>query len=160
MYLHTDCKDSQIELNLLSCFARKKEIQSLGTCVRKQPDNYLRIGDASVNGTNVNASQIKLYKVSLKRNTFGDIVFKMSHIFCACLSLLFHRALMRSGPTFARVMAYCLTASNLYLNQCWLEIVGIHPSAITRKMLKTYRLKLLYTIIFLMILWIFQITMC
>ena len=33
-------------------------------------------------------------------------------------------------------MVYCLTASNHYLNQCWRDITGIHPIAISRKMRK------------------------
>ena len=35
--------------------------------------------------------------------------------------------------TLAQVMARCLTAPSHYLNQCWLDIIGIHPSAIFRK---------------------------
>ena len=33
--------------------------------------------------------------------------------------------LYRSGPTFAKVMACCLTAPNHYLSQCWLIIKSI-----------------------------------
>ena len=36
----------------------------------------------------------------------------------------------RSGSAWVQVMVCCLTAPRHYLNQCWLEIVGIHPSVI------------------------------
>ena len=59
----------------------------------------------------------------------------------------------RSGSTLAQIMACCLTAPSHYLNQCWLEIIGIHPSAISQKMHKIcqqkFSLKLKYSWIFM-----------
>ena len=40
----------------------------------------------------------------------------------------------RSGSTLAQVMTWCQTAPSHYLNQYWLEIFCIHPSAISQKM--------------------------
>ena len=40
-----------------------------------------------------------------------------------------------SGSTVIQVMACCLTAPSHYLNQCWLEIIDIHLSAISQKMI-------------------------
>ena len=42
----------------------------------------------------------------------------------------------RSGTTLAQVMACCLMAPSRYLNQSWLEIICIYPSAISHKMEK------------------------
>ena len=39
----------------------------------------------------------------------------------------------RTGSTLAQVMACYLTAPSHYLNLCWLEIIGIHPSVISQK---------------------------
>ena len=47
----------------------------------------------------------------------------------------------RSGSTLAQIMACCLMVPSHYLNQCWLEINGIHPSAISQKMHKICRQK-------------------
>ena len=47
----------------------------------------------------------------------------------------------RSGSALAQVMACCLTAPSHYLNQCWPEIIGIHPSATENKMRKICRQK-------------------
>ena len=42
----------------------------------------------------------------------------------------------RSGSISAQVMAWCLTVPSHHLNQCWLQIIAIHPSEIQQKMYK------------------------
>ena len=50
----------------------------------------------------------------------------------------------RSGSILAQVRACCLTASSHYLSQWWLEIIGIHPGAVSQKMHKICWQKLLF----------------
>ena len=38
-----------------------------------------------------------------------------------------------SWSTLVQVLPCCPTASSYYPNQCWIEIVGIHPNAILQK---------------------------
>ena len=43
-----------------------------------------------------------------------------------------------SGSTWVQVMACCLMVPSHYLNHCWPEIIGIHPSAILFKTCAIY----------------------
>ena len=53
-------------------------------------------------------------------------------------------------------MACCLTAPSYYLNQCWFEIISIHPSTILWKMCQLCWQKLSFTSTFLRSLYICQ----
>ena len=59
---------------------------------------------------------------------------------CTVSSLLFFILTyypLHGDATHWRILVCCQKLPSLYLNQCWLEIIGIHPSAISKKMLKT-----------------------
>ena len=59
----------------------------------------------------------------------------------------------RSGSTMAQVKACCLKAPSHYLNLCWLEIIGTHPSAISHNTCKiccwilSFKIKFLNTLL-------------
>ena len=49
---------------------------------------------------------------------------------------------IRYWTTMAQIMTCCLMAPSHYLNQLWLGIIGVHPSAISQKTYKLWWLKL------------------